>query len=91
MGQLATQFKKNGYHYTQVIRDENKAIYKQEHKDITQVYYEVVKIKKSKNDYNAVWGLVPAGTESYPSTEAFGQAGWTFMNYETALTKFNQI
>lgn len=88
---LEPLFTKNGFRYQLIKRSENFAIYEQKNEEFNYKYYEVIKIKKSKRDYNAPWGLVPAGTESYPSSESWGVLGWTYFTLEQAERKFNQL
>lgn len=54
------------------------------------MYYEVVRIRKAKKDYNGFFSI-QEGDEFYPSSESWGTYGWTFKTLEQAEAKFNNL
>jgi len=89
MKKLEKTFNKKGFTYTQVVREGNKAIYRQDKSDYTSASYEVVKIG-SHNGYE-LNGTKIAASETYPSTSLWGTQGWTFQSLDDAKKKFKKI
>jgi hypothetical protein len=89
MKKLDKKFNKKGFTYTEIVREKNKAIYKQSKTGQTNVSYEVVKIG-SHNGYE-LNGSKIAAAETYPSTSLWGVQGWTFQNLDEAKKKFKKI
>lgn len=84
---VSTSFNKNGFHYTQVWRDENYAIYKQ-----GGCAWELVRIRRHKKDIN--WGggkVTPAGSEYLPNDNEWGSHGWTLHTKERAFEKLQEV
>lgn len=53
--------------------------------------YEVLQIRYTAKDQEFYGNITPAGTPILPSNEQFGQSGWHFLKYESALKKFNEL
>jgi hypothetical protein len=73
MKKLDKKFNKKGFTYTEIIREKNKAIYKQSKAGQTHTSYEVVKIG-SHNGYELNGSKITAA-ETYPSTSLWGTQG----------------
>jgi hypothetical protein len=89
MKKLDKKFNKKGFTYTEIVREKNKAIYKQSKTGQTHTSYEVVKIG-SHNGYE-LNGSKIAAAETYPSTSLWGIQGWTFQDLDEAKKKFKKI
>lgn len=88
MQALPIKLSKNGFAYTQICRDDKKAVYRQY---VTpEIEYFEVFIIQIRPDINFTGKLVLGG-ESYPSNEAFGKTAWTFSSLEKAMTKYNSL
>ncbi len=93
---LPKVFRKYGYDYKQVIRNNKTAIYKQFDNDVT--YYEVIRIKhylkdriaKFKKNGKIIESIISKG-EYYPSNEEWGGYGWTYMDLTDAKNKFEKL
>lgn len=53
--------------------------------------YEVLQIRYTTKDQEYYGNITPAGSPILPSNEQFGQSGWHFLKYESALKKFNEL
>ena len=53
--------------------------------------YEVMIIRYTTKDQEYYGSVTPAGSPVLPSNEQFGQSGWHFVKYQSALDKFNQL
>ena len=85
---LPKELRKNGFLYTLVLREGNKAIYEQT--VTTKIkYFEVFKIRTRPERYFK-GKLFPAG-EVFPSNEDFGKTAWTCRTYEKAMERFNSL
>lgn len=89
MKKLEKTFNKKGFTYTEITREGNKAIYRQDKKDYTSTSFEVVKIG-SHNGYE-LNGTKIAASETYPSTSLWGIQGWTYQTLDEAKKKFKRI
>ena len=89
MKKLEKTFNKKGFTYTQVIREGNKAIYRQDKRDYNSSSFEVVKIG-SHNGYE-LNGTKIVASETYPSTSLWGIQGWTYQTLDEAKKKFKRI
>jgi len=89
MKKLEKIFNKKGFTYTQIVREGDKAIYRQDKNDYTSSSFEVVKIG-SHNGYE-LNGTKIAASETYPSTSLWGIQGWTYQTLEDAKKKFKKI
>ena len=88
MSTLPSKLRKNGFDYTQVLREGRKAIYEQRASEIC-LYYEVF-IIRTRPERN-LKGKILSAKEVYPSNEDFGKTAWTCLSYEKALEKFNTL
>lgn len=75
---LQTEFRKNGYDYKQVWRDEDYAIYTQSSNGF--LAYEVFEIKKNKE--REMWGQTFEESESVPPSTEWGRKAFTCGNIE---------
>jgi len=80
--------RKNGFAYTQVCRGEKSCVYAQGVSDNTACY-EVFLIKITPGHYFK--GKIIEAHERFPHNEAFGSWAWTFLSYEEALERFNEL
>lgn len=53
--------------------------------------YEVMVIRYTTKDQEYYGSVTPAGSPILPSNEQFGQSGWHFVKFQSALDKFNQL
>jgi hypothetical protein len=88
---LQPLFKKNGFHYQLIKRNESYAIYLQKKEGFSYEYFEVVKIQKVKKDVETSFMRLKAGDEFYPSSGQWGSQGWTFTTLEHAESKYNEL
>ena len=81
MKKLEKYYKKYGYHFNQIFRDNNTAIYKQS--DDTKDYgLEVFEIKIGKAAL--AFGKMQPLRELYPSSEHFGQSAFSVQTMDQA-------
>jgi hypothetical protein len=85
---LPIKIRKNGFDYTQVLRESRKAVYRQYVTPEIE-YFEVFSIQ-IRPDITFKGKLVPGG-ESYPGNEKFGKTAWTFRSLGKAIIKFNSL
>jgi len=85
---LPEKLQKNGFEYTLVERDINRAIYKQ-HVGENCYYFEVFIIKTRKA--GTFKGKPIPEREVFPSDECFGKSAWSCQSYEKALIRFNAL
>jgi hypothetical protein len=88
---LNERFKKNGFTYHLVKRNESCAIYTQKKEGFSYEYFEVIKIQTVKKDVDTSFMTLKAGTEFYPSSNEWGSKGWTFKTLEQAEKKFDEL
>jgi hypothetical protein len=86
---LPKEFTAKSFKYTQLIREGDLAIYKQEKPGEKVITFEVVKI--SRHSLYKLGGVDIPAAETYPSTSTWGQNAWTLTTYEDALKKYNQL
>ena len=89
------QFEDNDFRRTQVCREGNVAIYKQEPVRLSYgPYYEVVVIEwKNRCEIKGPKGqinVIEAG-EHYPGNSQWGQKGWTYKSLEEAEKKMTKL
>ena len=53
--------------------------------------YEVMVIRYTTKDQEYYGSVTPTGSPILPSNEQFGQSGWHFVKFQSALDKFNQL
>jgi hypothetical protein len=85
---LPVKLRKNGFIYTQVLREGNKAIYEQ-HVTPDLKYFEVF-IIRIRQEKIIAGKTIPAG-ETFPKDEDFGYTAWTFRDYDRALNKYDSL
>jgi len=86
------------FHYDQLIRDENKAVYKVSHQidetsPINPISYEVIKVIKQK-EMDVVLGGVSIhyeAKEAYPSKEQWGKIAWSYSTEQEAMNRYNEF
>ena len=82
---IATEFKKNGFNYRQIVRQGDWAIYEQSKPTISRSWFEVVNI--GRHDGYEVRGQRIEPAETYPPSESWGKRGFTCWNLDDALKK----
>ena len=85
MKPLATSFTKKGFLHTQVMRAGNVAVYRRQRIGGKAVHFETV-IVGSHNGYE-IGGVTVEPAETYPSSERWGEKGFTFNDAQAALAK----
>jgi len=90
---LPDKFIKGGFTFTLERRSEHAAIYRQQWNGIDDgsVAYEVIRPQIGRN--RLVDGEWREGEpyERYPSSESWGDHGWTFINFDEALAKMASL
>ena len=88
---LPKEFRRHGFDFRQIAREDNAAIYEQRSADSAEssVAYEVVVIKRRKG-FQIKGRLVPAA-EVYPRSEQWGELGWTVCNRDDAFGKLREL
>ena len=87
---LLTQFRRDGFHYRQIHRKGDFAIYQQiweANKD--SAAFEVIRIKR--RDGFEIGGRFVEPAEVYPNCEAWGVHGFTFTDRDAAFVKLREI
>jgi hypothetical protein len=84
MKKLELEYKKNGFTYQQVFRDDVTAIYSQSDEEGV-IAYEVFKI--NKNEEREIFGKVFPASESVPPTTQWGNNAYTVHTLEKAFEK----
>lgn len=85
---LPLEFRKNGYNYTQVSREERKAIYCQD-VNSTVPYFEVFKIRVRPE--SVFRGKTIPEHEAIPGNEDFGKTAWTFRSLAKAMRFYQDL
>lgn len=85
---IPASFRKNGYDYTQVQRNNNIAVYKQEF-DNTLIGFEVVELKVA--EATTLFGKDVPRREVYPSNEDWGTLGFTVKTIGEAIKRFELL
>lgn len=81
---------RNIYGYSKVTRQDNVVIYRQTSRESGQIIgYEVCLIRNRSAD-NELTGA-KAGDEYLPGPEDWGKYGWTCLNLESAMERFNKL
>jgi len=88
---LPLTFKRNGYDFVQLEREEKKAIYALSVNGAGVVAFEVIKIRIRKPQTNLFTGNLDPHTEIYPGNEMFGETGWFITIKEKAYKKYNSL
>lgn len=83
-------FNKNGFHYEQILRNGQIAIYKQRLRPGAGcLAFEVIKIRQKEE--SMMFGKPIEAHEIGPSNEEFGRWGWSFNSLERAKAKFHAL
>lgn len=88
--QLPVRFKRKGFVYEQVCRNQEKVLYRQSMNGKT-IAFELFRIKIQKpTEFN---GIILKEKEMFPSDEAFGSWAWSlqFMSEEKAIQRYNDL
>lgn len=88
MEALQAEYRKNGYNYSQVYRDDMVAIYEQRDKD-RLIAYEVCEIITA--EAGEVFGKMIGEREKLPSTEQWGKKAFTVRTLEQAHKKADEM
>jgi hypothetical protein len=88
MKPLSLTLKKNGFEYVQLFRGSKSCIYEQRYSENIK-YYEVFIIKI--NPERTFKGKIIEEREAFPNNEAFGAWAWSYLDYNKALKKFNEL
>ncbi len=96
MKTIPEAFRKNGYDYELVCRNEHAAIYRQfrlHDGDDRTTAFEVMLIGRRSASSTDMGGRTVYFEESevLPGNEQWGLRGWTFVTLEAARAKFNEI
>lgn len=94
MRTLEKVFTRKGFKHEQHMRSGEFAIYKRFHEDsiLESSNFELIRIQEAKHDHTFPNGsVVLAGSESYPSDRSWGKQGWTFPDFDSAVTKLNSL
>jgi hypothetical protein len=83
-------FRVDGFQYRQIARKGDAAVYTQRFHSNTDVCYEVVRIRRRPACILPSGGQCPA-REVYPSSEQWGQDGWTLTTRDAAFAKLGEL
>ena len=83
-------FSQNPLTYTQVIRNENYAIYERSFEGRVKDY-EVIKINIIKKGTVIFKKTIEDDTERYPGSSQWGHYAWTYHDKTSALNKYNEL
>ena len=90
MKPLGTTYRKNTFHYEQITRDGDIAIFKQRLREgVGCLAYEVIVIRKDPE--REIAGVVIPAHERAPGNEEWGRFGWTFPTLERARAKMKEL
>ena len=81
---------KNGFSYILVTRTQNKAMYKQTNDNI-QVGFEVFLIRVRGTHFSPFLNKSFDTSERFPGNEDFGKSAWSFMDYQKAFKKYDEL
>jgi hypothetical protein len=93
MRQLPDKFTKNGFSFVLERRNEHTAIYRQQWNgiDYASIAYEVIRPKITTRAFiDGAWRDCEPH-ETHPSSETWGDSGWTFADLDDATTKYNAL
>ena len=86
---LRTEFKSRGFNFKQLARDGDFAVFSKTKDSWSHEAYEVIKVGRH-NGY-VLGGVTIEPAETYPSSEQFGVAGFSYQTKEKALKKFEEL
>jgi hypothetical protein len=88
---LPTRFRRGGFHYRQIAREGNAAIYEQTWSGCPNpsISYEVIRIRRREGFQ--IGGRLIEPAELYPRSESWGTDGWTVPDKESAFRKLRKL
>ena len=86
---LKTVFTLGGFSYRQIAREGDFAIYEQSWRKSHNICFEVIRIQRREAEIFPSGRSYPA-REVYPSSEQWGQHGWTVLTRDAAFDKLTQ-
>ena len=88
---LPTGFRRDGFDYEQIARERDAAIYEQAWSGSSNpsVCYEVIRIRRREGF--EIDGRFVESAEVYPSSEAWGQDGFTLKDKDAAFAKLREV
>jgi hypothetical protein len=90
MKKLPLLISKNGFEYKLLRRTEKKALYAQSLGN-TLIGYEVFRIRIQQTRFSALLGAIQTSSEKFPGNENFGKSAWSYMDFQNALEKYNEL
>ena len=87
---LPITFRKHGYDYELVDREEKKAIYVQSYEGRV-LAFEIIKITVRPERYIDLYGKFVGAHEEYPGSESWGTKAWTICDKEKAMQKYHSL
>lgn len=88
MKPLETSFTENQFHFQQVFREKNTAIYER-WKPGSFHHFELIRIKIRPEEL--IYNVTYPERECYPSSEEWGKNAWTITDLEKALTRAKDL
>lgn len=90
MKPLGTTYRKNTFHYEQITRDGDVAIFKQRLREgVGCLAYEVIIVQQDPE--REIAGVVIPAHERAPGNEDFGKKGWSYPSLERARAKMREL
>ena len=88
---LPTRFRHDGFHFRQIAREGNAAIYEQTWSGCPNpsISYEVIRIRRREGFQ--IGGRLIEPAELYPRSESWGTDGWTVPDKESAFRKLRKL
>ena len=86
---LPLEFNRAGFHWKQIARTEEKAIYSGTLKSGRVNVWEVIMVRKAPA--GRIMGVPYPPREVFPKTSDWGSYGWTFNDEERAMKKYNTL
>jgi hypothetical protein len=88
---LPTRFRRGGFTYRQIVRDDDRAIYEQSWNSppMRSVCYEIIRIRR--RDGFQIGGRFVEAAEIYPRSEDWGRDGLTLLSRQAAFEKLREI
>jgi hypothetical protein len=88
---LPTRFRRDGFNYRQIAREEDAAIYEQTWSGCANpsVSYEVIRIRRREGFQIESRLVEPA--EVYPGSDMWGVDGFTFTDKDAAFAKLKEV
>ena len=88
---LHKEFRRDGFVHREVLRQKNAAVYEKRWTGCTgpSVCYETIRVKRREGFWIEYRFVAPS--EVYPSSEQWGELGWTFCDKGAAFAKLREI